>query len=172
MRGRLAEYYRYTWHKRLDHNESEILGRLPPSLHTEIAMFLKRDLLESVPLFQGASEAFIREIALQLKPLVFMPGDFEIRAGDMGRSMYFISRGKMEVLSPDGTTIYSTASTGDFFGGEIALLYDEPRSASVRALEYCDGYRLDRELFERVVSQYPEIAEKIKIVAKERYDMQ
>jgi voltage-gated potassium channel len=171
LRERLAEYYRYMWDQRLDHDESEILGRLPPSLNTEIAMFLKRDLLESVPLFQGASEAFIREIALQLKPLVFMPGDFAIRAGDMGRSMYFISRGTMEVLSPDSKTTYTTMSSGDFFG-EIALLYDEPRSASVRALEYCDVYRLDRELLERVLNQYPEIAEKIKAVAKERYDKQ
>jgi voltage-gated potassium channel len=77
----------------------------------------------------------------------------------------------MEVLSPDGKTTYSTMSAGDFFG-EIALLYDEPRSASVRALEYCDVYRLDRELFERVLNRYPEIAEKIKAAAKERYDTQ
>lgn len=169
LRRRLLDYHSYMWQQGLDHDESEILGRVPPSLRTEIAMFLKRELLESVPLFQGAREAFIREIALELKPLVFMPGDLAIRAGDTGRSMYFISSGSMEVLSPDGTTSYETMSAGDFFG-KIALLYEVPRTADVRALEYCDVYRLDRELFERVLNQYPEVAAQIKAAAKERYD--
>ncbi len=73
------------------------------------------------------------------------------------------------MLSPDGTTSYETMSAGDFFG-EIALLYEVPRTADVRALEYCDVYRLDRELFERVLNQYPEVAAQIKAAAKERYD--
>jgi voltage-gated potassium channel len=81
--------------------------------------------------------------------------------------MYFVSRGELEVVSKDGQTVFSTLTDGDFFG-EIALILKQPRTASVRATTYCDLYRLDRELFERVLSHYPEVAAKIQERAEER----
>jgi len=166
LQERIGDYYRYVWQQRHDHDESALLDGLPPSLETEVALFLKRDLLENVPLFQEASEEFIRDVALRMKPVVFMPGDFVIRAGAKGRDMFFISRGRLEAVAPDGA-VYGTMKEGDFFG-ELALIFDQPRSASVRALEYCDLYRLDRDLFERVLGHYPEVAERIKKRARER----
>ena len=167
LQQRIKDYYRYLWQQKLDHNEGAVLSGLPPSLGTEVTLFLKRDLLEHVPLFKDASEAFIREIALEMKSVVFMPGDYVIRAGDRGRDMYFVTRGTLEALSPDGTTVYSTMSKGDFFG-EMALVFDQPRSASVRAIDYCDLYRLDRDLFDHVLTHFPDIAEKVKARAAER----
>lgn len=167
LRDRSVEYHRYLWHKRLAHDESEVLSRLPPSLRTEVALFLNRDLIMSVPMFRDASDAFIREVALELRPLVLMPGDYAVRAGDKARSMYFVSRGVLEVVSADGETVLRTLTEGDFFG-EIALLSDEPRTASVRAVEYCDVYRLDRILFDRIMGDYPEIAAEIRAKARER----
>jgi voltage-gated potassium channel len=82
--------------------------------------------------------------------------------------MYFISRGSVEVVAPDGATVLSRLSVGDFFG-EVALLYDTPRTATVRALDYCDLYRLDKELFDRVLTHHPEIAQEIRARAKERW---
>ena len=45
--------------------------------------------------------------------------------------MFFISRGMVEVVSEDGTMVYATLSEGQFFG-EISLIYDCPRTASIR----------------------------------------
>jgi voltage-gated potassium channel len=167
LRDRIVEYYRYLWQRRLGHDESELLSGLPPSLRTEVALFLNRDLIKRVPMFRRASDAFIREVALELTPVVLMPGDYVVRAGDKGRSMYFVSRGVLEVVSPDGETVLRALSEGDFFG-EVALLSDEPRTASVRAVEYCDVHRLDRGLFERILESYPEIAAEIRATARER----
>ncbi len=167
LRDRSIEYYRYLWQKRLDHDESEVLGRLPPSLRIEVAMFLNRDLIKSVPMFRNASDAFVREVALELRPLVLMPGDYAVHAGDRGRAMFFVTRGELEVLSADGQTVLRTLSEGDFFG-EISLLFGETRTASVRAMEYCDLYRLDRQLFERIIERYPEVAAEIRDVAATR----
>jgi voltage-gated potassium channel len=167
LRDRIVEYYRYLWQRRLGHDESELLNGLPDSLRTEVAMFLNRDLIKRVPMFRRASDAFIREVALELAPVVLMPGDYVVRAGDRGRSMYFVSRGVVEVVSADGETVLRTLSEGDFFG-EVALLSDAPRSASVRAVEYCDVHRLDRDLFERILESYPEIAAEIRAAARER----
>jgi voltage-gated potassium channel len=131
-------------------------------------LHLKREIIEKVPLFQDAGDDFIKEIALEIKPVVYLPGDVVVQAGERGDDMFFVSRGKLEVLSKDGQTVLSTLKDGDFFG-EIALVLRQSRSASVRALTYCDLYRLDRDLFDRVLARYPEVAAKIEARAKERH---
>jgi len=167
LQRRIGDYYRYVWRERLDHDETRLLERLPPGLRTAVALHLKRDLLQAVPSFSGASESFLKEIALEMKPSLYLPGDTVVRAGERGREMYFISRGSVEVIAPDGRTLRARLSAGDFFG-EIALLYGTPRTATVRALEYCDLYRLEKELFDRVLTNHPEIAHEIEARAKER----
>ncbi len=164
---RIHDYYRYRWEKRLGYEESTILNTLPPSLRTEVALFMKRDLIQRVPLFQDASDAFIREIALEMDAVVFMPGDYIIRAGERGRDMYFISLGTVEVVAPDGQTVYDTLSEGNFFG-EIALFLEHSRTASVRAVDYCDLYRLDNEMYQRIRTHYPDVARQIEQRAQER----
>ena len=167
LRKRLTEYYAYLWEQRLGYDESSILASLPPSLKTEVSLHLKRDIIQRVPLFKDASEGFIKEIALQITPVVYLPGDYVVAAGETGNDMYFVSRGELEVVSKDGEMVFTKLSDGDFFG-EIALMLKQPRTASVRATTYCDLYRLDRELFERVLSHYPEVAAKIQKRAEER----
>lgn len=167
LRKRLTDYYTYLWEQRLGYDESSILASLPPSLKTDVALHLKREIIQKVPLFNDASEGFIRDIALQIAPVVYLPGDYVFCAGEAGNDMYFVSKGELEVVSKDGQTIFTTLKDGDFFG-EIALILKQPRTASVRATSFCDLYRLDRELFERVLSRYPEVAAKIQERAEER----
>lgn len=167
IQKRIREYYDYLWEKRLSFDESTVIAELPPSLKTEVSLFLKRDIIAKVPLFHGASDEFIKEIALAMKPLVFMPGDYVYHAGESGRDMYFISKGTIEVVSKDGAQIYATLTDGDFFG-EIALVLNEPRTASVRALTFCDLYRLDKEMFQHVLLHHPEIGAQITSKAQKR----
>jgi voltage-gated potassium channel len=83
--------------------------------------------------------------------------------------MYFIGHGTVEVLSADGRSIYATLTDGDFFG-EIALLFSQPRTASIRALGYCDLYALSKETFDRVLSHYPDFAGHIQDIARQRQE--
>jgi len=87
-----TRYHAYLWENRLGYDESTVLADLPDSLRTEVAVFLRRDFIERAPLFQGASHELVRDMALQLRPVVFTPGDFIFRAGQYGNNMYFISR--------------------------------------------------------------------------------
>ncbi|MDX1439420.1 MAG: cyclic nucleotide-binding domain-containing protein [Rubricoccaceae bacterium] len=166
LRRRIQRYFDYLWENRLVYNESEVLTSLPPMLREEVALHLKRDLIKNVPLFQNAEEAFVRDVALQLEGFVALPGDFIVRAGEPGREMFFLSRGKVEVIGRSGG-IVNTLEDGDFFG-EIALFMDEPRTASVRAKTPCDLYVLDKSLFERIVSDYPDVAGKMEDQARVR----
>jgi len=139
----------------------------PESIKTEIALFLNRNLIRKVPLFQKASRAFITEIALNLKPHVFIPGDFIIREGKIGTHMFFINQGHVEVVGPDDKTVFATLSPGSFFG-EIALLESARRNASIRAIDYCDIYSLDKDTFDNVLNDYPDFAKHVKEESKKR----
>jgi len=167
LQRRLRDYHAYLWENRLGYDESTVLADLPDSLRTEVAVFLRRDFIERAPLFHGASHELVREMALQLRPVVFTPGDFIFRAGQYGNNMYFISRGTVEIIAPDGTTVMTTLTNGEFFG-ELALLFSQPRTASIRAVDYCDLYTLDKDTFDRVLMQYPEFASHMREVADER----
>ena len=169
LQRRILDYYEYLWEKRLGYDESAAISGLPPSLRTEVSLFLNRDILQKVPFFRAASDDFIKAIALEMRPVIFLPGDYVIRAGELGEEMYFISRGTVEVVSADGKVVYATLTTGDFFG-EIALLFRQPRTASVRAVDYCDLYSLDIVAFNRVLTRHPGIAAHIRAIAQQRQE--
>ena len=134
-----------------------------------MSLALKGDFIEKVPLFQGASPELLRDVALQLSPIVFTPGDYVFHAGDIGNEVYFVGDGNLEVISADGKTIHGTLSAGDFFG-EIALLSSRPRTAGVRALTYCDLYCLNKDTFDHVLERHPSFAAHIKEIARERWE--
>ncbi len=130
---------------------------------------LNRSVLAQVPLFQESDPVFLQNLSMTLRPVVFAPGDFILRQGDPGGEMYFICRGRAEVLG-DGGRRLNTLSEGDFFG-EMSLLLRQPRSASVRALTACDLYVLDQANFTQALRDQPQFAASIRQVAETRYRM-
>lgn len=167
LQDSIRTYYDYLWNNRRGFDESAVLDELPSSLKVQVALHLNKEIIEKVPMFRGAPEEFIRQIVLNLKPVLYTPGDFIFRKGEMGDQMYFISRGKVEIVSEDGNTVYATLADGSFFG-EIALLFSSERTASVRAAEYCDLYTLDKFTFDNVLQKFPDIAQQIHTMAAER----
>ncbi len=167
LQKRVNDYYSYLWESRRGYDESSVLEDLPRSLKTSVSIFLNKEMIEKVPIFKGADDALIREIILNLEPVVFTPGDYVVRQGEIGYDMFFISRGSVEVMSGNEKIIYATLSAGQFFG-EIALLLSMPRTATIKAKEYCDLYSLDKETFERVIERYPDFTESIKKLAEIR----
>jgi voltage-gated potassium channel len=94
----------------------------------------------------------------ELEPLVFLPGDFVIRQGEFGDCMYFLSTGSVEVMINDKQI--AVLAEGSPFG-ETALIQKEERNASVRAVTYCDVYKLSRNSFERLRKKYPEFDKRV-----------
>lgn len=167
LRQKLRHYYRYMWESRRGYDENLILKDLPSALQKELAMHIHAEVIEKVPIFKGASDAFIKEIVMKLSPAMFTPGDYIFREGEVGHNMYFISRGSVEILSEKSNQVYATIGEGGYFG-EIALLMAQPRNASVRAVEYCDLYTLDKNSFQVVLSEFPQFAQQVKKMARER----
>ena len=160
LKDKINDYYDYLWESRRGYDEYSILTDLPKPLQTSVSLFLNRQIIKKVPLFQDTSEEFIKDIILNLQPVVFTPDDYVVIKGEIGYEMYFISRGSVDVVSEDEKIVYATLGAGSFFG-EIALLFSAPRNATIKAREYCDCYSLNKETFDEILSRFPEFARKI-----------
>ncbi len=167
LQREIYAYYKYLWDNRLGYDESSVLDDLPPTLYAELSLVLKRDLIEKVGFLRDASKELIQDLCVKLRPVVFTPGDIVVRTGELGRHVYFISRGTVEVIDPDGETVLRTLSAGDFFG-ELALIHTQRRTATVKAVGYCDFYVLDKETFSETLTRYPEFAESIREISEAR----
>lgn len=155
IQTRIRDYYNYLWESRRGYDEVSVVGDLPESLRADVSLHLNKEVLEKVPMFRGGSAEFIRELVMELRPYICVPGDFVFRKGEFGDRMYFISKGSVEVVAPDGEEVYAFLSEGSFFG-EMALVFDQPRTASARAADFCDLYYLDKTGFDRVLGRFPE----------------
>lgn len=164
---KINNYYSYLWDTRKGYDEIEFLHDLPVALKESVALHLNKEIIERVPLFEKADASLIRDIILQLEPVVFTPGDYIVRAGELGRDMFFISKGSVLVLSADEKITYATLMAGQFFG-EISLLLSMPRTATIKAAGFCDLYRLEKDQFDVVVEQYPEFKASIRMLAEQR----
>jgi CPA1 family monovalent cation:H+ antiporter len=123
-------------------------------------------LVARVPIFADLGPERQAKIARVLRPRLAVPGHLLVRRGDRGDCMYFVSSGAVQVEVPGRPTPIRLGS-GEFFG-ELALLYDQPRSADVRALGYCQLLVLDDKDFERLRRTDPEINAHIEAVAASR----
>ncbi len=92
-------------------------------------------------------------------PAAFKAGAFVLKEGESGSEMFIIESGSVEILRGSGAAEarLGLLEPGDFFG-EMALLDDQPRSASARAVTDCRLLAIDATTFDQMLRQYPEIA--------------
>ncbi|MDJ0961095.1 MAG: cyclic nucleotide-binding domain-containing protein [Acidimicrobiia bacterium] len=166
LQAQVRDYYNYLWESRMV-EETEMLEGLPTPLRVEIALHINQAILQKVPLFERADETFLRELVLHFTPTVGVPGESIVQRGEIGHRIYFINRGTVEVLGADDREVVATLTDGDFFG-EMALLGSDARANTVRAVDYCDLYALDRERFNRVLETFPAFAAEVRRIADAR----
>ncbi|MDH4199854.1 MAG: cyclic nucleotide-binding domain-containing protein [Spirochaetia bacterium] len=167
MQNKVHEYYDHIWESRLGHDESTMLNEIPEPLKSDIALFMRQDLIKKVPFFVHAEEKLLKDLVMSLQPTVYLPNSYVIKKGETGSCMYIISTGTVDVVSEDETTVYATLREGSFVG-EMALVLDMPRTATVKTREYCDVYILDKSDFDKILEKYPDFAKHIQKITKER----
>ena len=123
------------------------------------------EVIEGVPMFALMSIAAKEHVAASLTPLEVAAGDVVIRAGDTGDRFYIVGRGELDVAGPG---VHTTASDGDYFG-EIALLRDVPRTATVTALTDSHLYAMARDDFLAAVTAHSGVRAAGEAVADERH---
>src|ERR1700761_2046004 len=125
------------------------------------------DRLRSFPLFLSAPDSFLAAIGSFLRPALFNNHDYILTEGDDAKAMYWLVRGSLIVTSRDGESIYAELKAGAFFG-EIGILMDIPRTATVIAQMKSLVVRLNKEDLQKVLPSYPDVERAIRDEALER----
>ncbi|XP_075990975.1 cyclic nucleotide-gated cation channel subunit A-like isoform X2 [Anticarsia gemmatalis] len=161
LEARVIRWFAYTWAQSGALDEENVLSSLPDKLKAEIAIRVHLDTLRQVRIFQDCEPGLLEALVLKLKLQVFSPGDYICRKGDVGKEMYIVKRGRLQVVADDGKTVLATLSAGSVFG-EVSVLEiagnrtGNRRTANVRALGYSDLFCLAKRDLWEALADYPD----------------
>ncbi len=133
----------------------------------EIASFISEN-----PLFESLSRPVIKSIASKIRSCRFEPSAIIMREGEIGDSFYIIREGHVHAVHVRNgqDLILSEMGLGEGFG-EMALLTDQPRSCTIRAIDAVHVYVLNREDFSKLYFQFPELALKFDELKRQRVSL-
>ncbi len=114
--------------------------------------------LDSVPLFWGVPKDELVSLLTAVEPVRAAAGSDVVREGEPGDSLFLVASGTLSVTTPDeaGPVEVGRLGPGDFFG-EVALLTERPRTATVTAVTESELLRLPRAAVAELRRQHPEI---------------
>nr|XP_061812932.1 cyclic nucleotide-gated cation channel beta-3-like [Nerophis lumbriciformis] len=159
VQNRVKTWYNYTWQSQGMLDEQELLTQLPDKMRLDIAIDVNYSIVSKVPLFQGCDQQMIFDMLKSLRSVVYLPGDYVCKKGEVGREMYIIKAGEVQVVGgADGKTVFVTLSAGSVFG-EISLLAvggGNRRTANVIAHGFANLFILDKKDLNEILVHYPE----------------
>ena len=120
------------------------------------------ELLKGVPILSKIEPAKLKLLAFTSERLTFAPGQDLFRQGDMGDAMYVVLGGTADIIidTPSGPHKVAELKKNGFVG-EIAILCDVPRTATVTVRETMTALKITKELFFRMVTEFPTMAVEI-----------
>lgn len=120
------------------------------------------DLLRSVPLFAGIEPSRLKLIAFTSDSVAYRSGDVLCRQGQIGDAAFVLVDGQADVsiATETGDFVVATLGRGDIVG-EVSILCDTPRIATVTARGDLAALRVRKEPFLHLIRQFPEIAAQI-----------
>uniref|UniRef100_A0A3P8U696 Cyclic nucleotide gated channel subunit beta 1b n=1 Tax=Amphiprion percula TaxID=161767 RepID=A0A3P8U696_AMPPE len=159
VQNRVKTWYNYTWQSQGMLDEQELLTQLPDKMRLDIAIDVNYSIVSKVPLFQGCDRQMIFDMLKSLRSVVYLPGDYVCKKGEVGQEMYIIKAGEVQVVGgPDGKTVFVTLRAGSVFG-EISLLAvggGNRRTANVIAHGFANLFILDKKDLNEILVHYPE----------------
>jgi CPA1 family monovalent cation:H+ antiporter len=126
-------------------------------------------LLGQVPMFQTLPPSALQNIADFSRSVVVEPGRLVVREGEEGHSFFVVTAGLLEVQrsGESGEEGHPRLFAGDFFG-EMSLLFNQPRSATVIAVMTAELLEVDQPTFEFILKEYPLVRTQIYETAQAR----
>jgi CRP-like cAMP-binding protein len=164
MEDKVIKWFDYLWTANYSLDEQQALNSLPDKLKADVAIYANLRTLNRVDIFKDCEPGLLIELVTKLKHQIFSPGDYICRKGDVGKEMFIIESGKLQVVADDGVTELATLTAGCYFG-EISILnlggVGNRRTATVRAVGYSHLFSLAKRDLLDVLSEYPEAKQKL-----------
>ena len=117
------------------------------------------ELLKGVPIFSKVEPAKLKLLAFTSERINFAAGQEVCHQGDPGDTMYVILGGTADVLidTESGQITVAEMKKNGFFG-EIAILCDVPRTATIKARDPLSTLKISKDMFYRLVAEFPQMA--------------
>lgn len=160
LQERVIKWFDYLWSYGDPMSEQHVLNALPDKLKAEIGIHVHFKTLKKVDLFKKCEQGLLWEVMLRLRTQVYSPGEFVCRKGDVGREMYIVNSGKLEVLQEENGIPLKELVHGEYFG-EISVLNlglgksQRRRTAFIRSVGYTSLLCLTQADLLEVLNDYP-----------------
>ena len=120
------------------------------------------ELLRNIPLFAKIELSKLKLLAFTSERLIYSQDEILFSQGDPGDAAYIIINGEADIVvnTPGGPLVIATLKQNEIVG-EIAILCDVPRTATVRAKTELTTLRITKELFFNLTIEFPQIAVEI-----------
>ncbi|XP_045193271.2 uncharacterized protein LOC123549328 isoform X2 [Mercenaria mercenaria] len=167
---RVRTWFIYNWQQQKVIDERSMMDALPMKLRKDLAIHVHFNTLSKVKLFSDCDKTLLYDLVLKLKPILYLPGDYVCKKGEIGKEMYIVSQGIVEVVGgPNNSLVLATLREGSVFG-EISLLAmaaeGNRRTADVRCKGFTNLFILSKVDFENAMKDYPEAHKLLKKRAK------
>ncbi len=129
------------------------------------------EILRRIPIFSQIDGAKLKLMAFASERLTYKAGQTLFKQGEMGDAAYIVLKGAADILvdTPDGPLRVAQLSEHEIIG-EIAILCDIPRTASVQAATELTALKITKELFFRMVMDFPEMGVEVMRVLAHRLE--
>ena len=120
------------------------------------------ELLRNIPMFANIEPSKLKLLAFTSERMTFKAGDTLFKQGEPGDSAYVIIAGEANVIvdTPKGPLTVAKLKRNDIVG-EIAILCDVPRTATIQAASKLEAMVIAKDLFFRLVMEFPQMAVEI-----------
>src|SRR5262249_7456285 len=113
--------------------------------------------LAATPLFSGLSQEALESLVAELQLVQLVKGEILFHEGDPGDALYVIVEGEVALAAEGPPRVEMSRLGAGAFIGEVALLTDQPRAATVTALGDAELLRIDRPTLKRVLAAHGEV---------------
>ena len=129
------------------------------------------EILRRIPIFSQIDAAKLKLMAFASERLTYKAGQMLFKQGEMGDAAYIVLAGTADILvdTPDGPLRVAQLAENEIIG-EIAILCDIPRTASVEAATELTTLKITKELFFRMVMDFPEMGVEVMRVLAHRLE--
>ena len=148
LTNRIISFYEYSWDLLKGADEEKFLNELPGSLQQQVANFMCRDLISSLPVLRKANNALLNAVADCAENNIYSPNDHVLKPGEQIRGAILVSRGELLVLK--GASIERKMQRFDRFAEE-SLFIRKVSDCWVKSKTFAEVFIIPARAFQEII---------------------